>query len=116
MSADAANKRVGKQLLQQLPWWEKLQARLRSYALLLVIYTTFWVSVFTPCSGFGRLCSWKGKCTGQEAVPCDAQCSMHSSGKQAACLMRSSAALTPPTPRSWLYSYRTHSRCSRLDQ
>lgn len=56
VSADAANKRVGKQLRQQLPWWEKLQARVRSYALLLVIYTTFWVSAFRPCSGYGRLC------------------------------------------------------------
>jgi hypothetical protein len=44
LSANAANKLAGKHLLQQLPWWEKLQARIRSYVLLLIIYATFWVS------------------------------------------------------------------------
>ena len=44
LQANAANKAAGKQLLRELPLWQKLAARARSWALLLIIYATFWVS------------------------------------------------------------------------
>ncbi|KAF6265263.1 hypothetical protein COO60DRAFT_1457169 [Scenedesmus sp. NREL 46B-D3] len=53
LSANAANKLAGQQLLQQLPWWQKMQARLQSYSLLLLIYATFW-----PALAATLLLSW----------------------------------------------------------
>lgn len=48
IAANAANKAAGRKLLQQLPLWQKLAARIKSFALLLVIYSTLWVSMHCP--------------------------------------------------------------------
>lgn len=45
LSANAANKAAGKQLLHQLPLWQKMAARARSAVLLMIIYATFWVRI-----------------------------------------------------------------------
>lgn len=42
--ANAANKSAGKQLLRELPLWQRLVAHARSWLLLLILYATFWVS------------------------------------------------------------------------
>jgi hypothetical protein len=37
------NKEAGRAMLQQLPWWLRSASRLKSCAMLVAIYSTFWV-------------------------------------------------------------------------